>query len=204
LDKEKTTRTEMTSEKIVIMLGSASDFSFAHHVEDFLREARFPVKFEYRVNSAHRNPEKLLNDIRSYEQSSDKIVFITVAGLSDALSGVAAANSKFPVIACPPDIEKHGLAKMFSAVMTPKGVAVCLASSPENAAFAAVKILALANASLQKHVSEYIDEIKNAVVEADAEITGKEVGEREREHIERIEHLEHSEHVEHGEDTEDA
>jgi len=194
----------MATEKIIIMLGSTSDFSFAHHIEDFLREARFPVKVEYRVNSAHRNPARLLNDIKSYEQSGDKIVFITVAGLSDALSGVVAANSKHPVIACPPDIEKHGLPKMFSTVMTPKGVPVCLVSSPENAALAAVKILALLNASLQKRVSEYIDEMRNVVVKADAEMKGKEVGEREREHIERIEHLEHGEHVEHGEDAEDT
>ena len=194
----------MVTEKIIIMLGSTSDFSFAHNIEDFLREARFPVKFEYRVSSAHRNPERLLNDIKSYEQSGDKIIFITVAGLSDALSGVVAANSKNPVIACPPDIEKHGLEKIFSTLMTPTGVPVCLASSPENVALAAVKIFALSNASLQKRVGEYIDEMRNAVVKADVEIKGKEVGEREREHIERIEHLEHGEHVEHGEDTEDA
>ena len=190
----------MTNEKIVIMLGSSSDFSFAHHIEDFLREARFQVKLEYLVNSAHRNPEKLLNDIRGYEQSGDSIVFITVAGLSDALSGVVAANSKHPVIACPPDLEKYGYAKMLSTVMTPAGVPVCLASSPENAAFAAVKILALADVSLKKRVGEYITEMRNAVVKADAEIRRKEVGEREREHIERIEHLAHGEHVEHAED----
>ena len=194
----------MTNEKIVIMLGSSSDFSFAHHIEDFLREARFQVKLEYLVNSAHRNPEKLLNDIRGYEQSGDSIVFITVAGLSDALSGVVAADSKSPVIACPPDMEKYGYVKMFSTVMTPAGVPVCLASSPENAAFAAVKILALSNVSLMKRVGEYITEMRNAVVKADAEIKSKEVGEREREHIERVEHLTHGEHVEHAEDTEDA
>jgi 5-(carboxyamino)imidazole ribonucleotide mutase len=177
----------MTNEKIVIMLGSASDRLFAHHIEDFLREARFRVKFEYRVNSAHRNPTKLLNDVKSYEQSADRIVFITVAGLSDALSGVVAACSKSPVIACPPDAEKHGFSKIFSTVVTPKGVPVCLASSPENAAFAAVKILALSNVSLKKRIGEYIDEMRNAVVKADTAIKGKEVSEREREHVEELE-----------------
>jgi len=194
----------MTTEKIVILLGSTSDLTFAHRVEDFLREARFPIKCEYRVSSAHRNPEKLLNDLKDYERSGDKVVFITVAGLSDALSGVVAGNSKYPVIACPPDIEKHGLQKVFSTVMTPKGVAVCLVSSAENAAFAAVKILALSNPSLQKKVEKYIADMRGAVEKADAEAVGKKVYTREREHIERIEHLEHGEHVEHGEDSEDA
>lgn len=191
----------MTDEKIVIMLGSSSDFSFAHHIEDFLRDAKFKVQLEYLVNSAHRNPQKLLKDIESYEQSDTNVVFITVAGLSDALSGVVAANSKNPVIACPPDTERLGFAKMFSTVMTPSGVPVCLVSSPENAALAAVKILALTNASLKKRVTEYIDEMKEVAVKAEIEIKGKEVGEREREHIERIEHLAHGEHVEHAEDT---
>jgi 5-(carboxyamino)imidazole ribonucleotide mutase len=177
----------MATEKIVILIGSASDSPFAHHIEDFLREARFRVKLEYRVSSAHRNPEKLLNDLKGYEQSGNRIVFITVAGLSDALSGIVAAYSKHPVIACPPDIEKHGLQKIFSTVMTPKGVPVCMASSPENAAFAAVKILAVSNVSLKKRVGEYIDEMRNAVIKADAAIKGKEIGEREREHVEDLE-----------------
>lgn len=191
----------MVTEKIVVLVGSASDISFAHRVEDFLREARFPVRCEYRVGSAHRNVEKLLNDLKSYEQSEAKIVYITVAGLSDALSGVVAGYSKYPVIACPPDVEKHGLSKVFSTMMTPQGVAVSLVSTPENAALAAVKILALSNPSLKNRISEYIDKMRGAVAKADTEVRGKEEYEREREHIERIEHLEHGEHVEHAEDT---
>ena len=177
----------MATEKIVILLGSTSDLSFAHRVEDFLREARFQVKCEYRVSSVHRNPEKLLNDLKDYERSGDKVVFITVAGLSDALSGVVAGNSKYPVIACPPDIEKHGFSKVFSSMMTPKSVAVSLVPLPENAALAAVKILALSNSALKNRVSKYIDEMRNAVAKADSEVKGKETHEREREHIEHIE-----------------
>ena len=194
----------MNTEKIVILVGSTSDLPFAHRIEDFLHETRFPIKCEYRISSAHRNPQKLLNDLKDYEQSEDKIVFVTVAGLSDALSGVVAGNSKNPMIACPPDIERHGFSKIYSSMMTPRGVAVSLISLPENAALAAVKILALSSASLKKRLGEYVEEMRNAVVKADTETKAKEVGEREREHIERVEHLEHGEHVEHGEDTEDA
>jgi len=191
----------MVTEKIVILVGSASDISFAHRVEDFLREARFPVRCEYRVGSAHRNVKKLLNDLKSYEQSEAKIVYITVAGLSDALSGVVAGYSKYPVIACPPDVEKHGLSKVFSTMMTPQGVAVSLVPTPENAAFAAAKILALSNPSLKNRINEYIDKMRNAVAKADTEVRGKEEHEREREHIECIEHLEYGEHAEHEEDS---
>lgn len=158
----------MTGEKVVVMLGSASDLPFAHRVEDFLRESHFQVKCEYKISSAHRNTEKLLSDLGTYEQSGDKIVYITMAGLSDALSGVVAGNSKHPVLACPPDLEKHGFPKAFSSMMMPKGIAVGLTSSPENAALAAVKIFAMSNSSLEKRVAEYMGELKNAVAKADA------------------------------------
>lgn len=160
----------MADERIVVMLGSASDLSFAHRIGNFLTESQFHVKCEYRISSAHRNIEKLLSDLRTYEQSRDKIVYITLAGLSDALSGVVAGNSKRPVLACPPDLDKHGFSKAFSSMMMPKGIAVSLVSSPENAALTAVKILALSNSSLEKHVAKYMGELKSAVAEADADL----------------------------------
>jgi len=163
----------MPKQKIVVLVGSASDLPFAHRIEDFLRESRFPVECEYRVSSAHRNPEKLLNDLKGYEQSKDNIVYITVAGLSDALSSVVAGSTTNPVIACPPDIEKHGLLKVFSTVMTPKGVAVALVPEPENAALAAVKILALSDSSLKKRVQKYRERVMGAVVKADAGLRRK-------------------------------
>jgi len=177
----------MPRQKIVILVGSTSDIPFAHRIENFLKEARFPVRCEYRVGSAHRNPEKLLADLKGYEQSKDKIVYITVAGLSDALSSVVAGYTTNPVIACPPDIEKHGLPKIFSTVMTPKGIAVSLVPEPENAALAAVKILALSNPSLKKAVQKHREKVKDAVAKADIELKKKEVHELEREHVEHAE-----------------
>jgi len=174
----------MAKQKIVILLGSASDIPFAHSVEDFLKEAKFPIKCEYRVGSAHRNPEKLLADLKSYEKSSENIVYITVAGLSDALSGVVAGFTKYPVIACPPDIDKHGLSKIFSSIMTPRGIAVSYVPKPENAALAAAKILALSNSSLARKIEQYLREAKRAVEKMDAEIKAKEAFEMKRKHVE--------------------
>ncbi|MCD6325915.1 AIR carboxylase family protein, partial [Candidatus Bathyarchaeota archaeon] len=106
--------------------------------------------------------------------SNDHIVIITVAGLSDALSGTVAGTSTYPVIACPPDVEKRGLAKIFSSVVTPTGVPVLLAARPENAALAAVKILALSDPSLRPQIRRYINKKREEVIEADREISGKE------------------------------
>lgn len=191
----------MVEEKIVVLIGSTSDLPFAHRIKDFLGDSHFPVECVFRITSAHRNTVKLLDDLKVYEQSEDRIVYITMAGLSDALSGVVAGNVQCPVIACPPDVEKQGLPKIFSSVMMPQGVSVTLVSSPENAALAAVKILALSNPSLKRHVAQYMDNLKSAVAKADSDLLRKEGHEEEREHIERIEHAVHGEHVEHPEDT---
>lgn len=186
-------------QKIVVLIGSINDIPFAHRIEDFLRNEHFPVKCEYRVSSAHRNPEKLLADLKGYEQSKDNIVYITVAGLSDALSGVVAGYTTKPVIACPPDLKAYEWGKAFSSVATPRGVDVTLVPEPENAALAAVKILAFSNLTLKKAVKNYKDKMREAVAKADAELRRKKAYELEREHIERTKHLEHGEHVEHSE-----
>jgi len=186
----------MPNQKIIILLGSSSDMPFAHRIEDFLKENRIPIKCEYRVSSAHRNPEKLLQDLKSYEQSRDDIVFITVAGLSDALSGIVAGYTTKPVVACPPDFKTYEWGKVFSSAMTPKGVPVAFVAEPENAALAAARILAFSNSALKTAIEKHRDTAKEMVVKADVEVKGKEAHELEREHLERIEHELHAEHVE--------
>ena len=173
LQQKSMHRIEMSNQKIVVLLGSANDMHFAKRIETFLKEASFPIKCEYRINSAHRNPEKLLTDLKHYEQSKGNIVYITVAGLSDSLSSVVAGYTTNPVIACPPDIEKYGLPKIFSTIMTPKGIAVALVPEPENAALAAVKILALSNLTLKKVVQKHREKLKESVSKADNELKKK-------------------------------
>ena len=160
--------------RIIVLMGSKSDLPFAERIRDFIEKEGFKVECEYAVSSAHRTPDLLIEKMRKFEESDDQIVIITVAGLSDALSGTAAGSSTYPVIACPPDIEKHGLAKIFSSVMTPTGVPVLLTTRPENAALAAVKILALSDPSLRPQIRRYISKKREEVIEADREISGKE------------------------------
>jgi len=155
-------------------MGSKSDFPFAKRIGDFVKNEGFKVECEYAISSAHRTPDLLIEKLQDFEKSSDYIAIITVAGLSDALSGTAAGSSTYPVIACPPDIEKRGLAKIFSSVMTPTGVPVLLATKPENAALAAVKILALSDPSLRLQIRRYINKKREEVIEADRGISREE------------------------------
>jgi len=163
----------MPKEKIVVLMGSDKDFAFASRIASFLQEQGFPVKCEYEIASAHKTPKRLLDILQSLEKSGDNIVFITVAGLSDALSGVVAGVTKYPVIACPPDSEKYGWAKVFSSAMMPKGVAVAYVSEPENAALLALKILSLSNPKLQERIVQFRRKMEENVYEAAEKLKGK-------------------------------
>ncbi|MGB9134088.1 MAG: AIR carboxylase family protein [Candidatus Bathyarchaeia archaeon] len=153
----------MAQGKIVVFMGSKHDYEFASRVGRFLQDEGFGVECEYVVASAHKTPRKLLDEMENYEKAGGQMVFITVAGLSDALSGTVAGASRYPVIACPPDSEKFGYAKFFSSAMTPQGVAVAYVPRPENAALSAVKVLALSDKELQRRVKAYMRRLKEGV-----------------------------------------
>jgi 5-(carboxyamino)imidazole ribonucleotide mutase len=150
----------MQKGRIIVFMGSKRDCEFASRIEKFLLEEDFSVKCEYVVASAHKTPKKLLEELEKREKAGGRIVFVTVAGLSDALSGIVAGSTRYPVIACPPDSEKFGYAKFFSSAMTPQGVAVAYVPRPENAALSALKILALHDEGLRKKVEEYMRRLK--------------------------------------------
>jgi len=163
----------MPKEKIVILMGSDKDFEFASRIGKFVEEQGFHVECEYEVASAHKTVKRLLDILQTFEKSEDNIVFVTVAGLSDALSGIVAGYTKYPVIACPPDSEKYGWAKVFSSVVTPKGVTVAYVSEPKNAALMALKILALSNPKLQEKIVQYKQKVEENVYEAAEKLKGK-------------------------------
>lgn len=152
---------------ILILMGSKSDLVFSRKIAKTLDE--FGVKYELKVASAHKTPEIVLEIIKEYEKKHDDLVFITVAGRSNGLSGTVAANTVKPVIACPP-IEDNAtyLVDIHSSLRMPGGAPAMTVLSPENAALSAVKILSLSDRKLAKKVEENIkankDMIKNTVL----------------------------------------
>ncbi|MFQ5710396.1 MAG: AIR carboxylase family protein [Candidatus Geothermarchaeales archaeon] len=166
----------MQGEKVVILMGSRKDLEFASPMGRLLEE--FGVDYEYRVASAHKTPRRVLKIIEEYEGSEDKIVYITVAGLSDALSGVVAGYAgRHPVIACPPDPERHDGAKVLSTLDTPVGVPVSLVLRPENAVLHALRIMSLGNPELSQKVLRYQRRMAEKVEGDDREIKNKRVSE---------------------------
>jgi len=160
----------MSKEKIVVLMGSPRDLPFASKIKSFLKKEDIKVTCVYNVASAHRTPEKLLNDLKENEKSGDSIVYITVAGLSDALSGVVAGYTRYPVIACPPDSDTHGAAKLFSSTAMPKGIPVAYVEKPENAALVAARVFALSNADIQKSLEKFKQKMAKAVYDGAEEV----------------------------------
>jgi phosphoribosylaminoimidazole carboxylase PurE protein len=137
------------SSRVVIIMGSGSDEGFADPIVKTLES--LGVEVERRVASAHKTPKKLLQIIEEYRDKSP-LVYITVAGLSNSLSGFVDANSVHPVIACPPTGEKFEVADIFSSLRMPKGVSPLVVLQPENAALGAAKILAITDSALYKRL----------------------------------------------------
>jgi len=155
-------------------MGSKSDLEFCDKIRSAL--ASFSIASDVRVASAHRTPEYLLKVLREYYASNDEIVAITVAGLSDALSGVVAAQRMFPVVSCPPDLDKYELTKVFSSAYTPSDVPVAFVNDPTKAAHFVAQIFALTNKELKTKISTATNEKRSQLEKIDAEVSAQRRG----------------------------
>ena len=155
--------------RVVILSGSPRDSEWVDQIEAVL--GRLDVPVIRRVGSAHRVPEHVLGLLRQYDNEPAPTVFITVAGMSDALSGLTDANVTSPVIACPPRADAFAGLDVLSSLRTPPGVAPMVALEPANAALAAAKILALGDHELRHRIASYQAELASRVLDADQQLS---------------------------------
>jgi 5-(carboxyamino)imidazole ribonucleotide mutase len=149
--------------KAVIIMGSERDLEFCREIAKTLKA--LSVEYEFRVASAHKTPSKVLEILKEFE--GEKVVYVTVAGRSNALSAFVDANTSKPVIACPPYSEKFGGADLFSSLRVPSGVGTVVTIEPEGAAIAVAKIFAVEDPKLEKAVRDYQSEKKKEIDRAD-------------------------------------
>jgi 5-(carboxyamino)imidazole ribonucleotide mutase len=148
--------------KAVIVMGSERDLDFSRGIAKYLK--LLGVNYEFRVASAHKTPEKVLELIKEFE--AEKVVYITVAGRSNALSGFIDGNSSKPVIACPPYSETFSGADIFSSLRVPSGIGSVVTIEAEGAAIATAKILALEDAAVAENIKNYQDSKKKELEKA--------------------------------------
>jgi len=145
--------------KAIIIMGSERDLDFCREITKCLNV--LGVNYEFRVASAHKTPEKVLEILKEFE--GEKIVYVTVAGRSNALSAFVDANTPKPVIACPLYSEKFSGADIYSSLRVPSGIGSVVTVEPEGAAIAVAKIFAVEDKELEKHVKEYQSTKKRAI-----------------------------------------
>jgi 5-(carboxyamino)imidazole ribonucleotide mutase len=144
---------------VPIIMGSESDKDHAQKIIEVLD--KFGVQHVEHIASAHKVPEKVLEIVQKYNASDEAVCYITIAGRSNGLSGVVAANAVHPVIACPSFKSKEDcLLNMHSTLQMPSETPVLMILDPGNAALAAVRILGLADKNLKDKASEAIKKMK--------------------------------------------
>jgi 5-(carboxyamino)imidazole ribonucleotide mutase len=150
---------------VIIILGSPSDTPFGKQIVKTLEGFSFPS--ETRITSAHKTPRYLLDLLEKYEADPQPKVYITVAGRSNALSGMVDAQVTAPVIACPPSSERFAGGDVLSSLRVPSGVAPAVILEPESAALLAAKMLGLTDAGLCDKIRKVQEEQRRRLVEAD-------------------------------------
>ena len=153
---------------VVILMGSSSDLPHVEKITSILDELGIP--YQTRVSSAHKTPTRLLQILADYEADKRAKVYITVAGRSNALSGMVDAQVQSPVIACPPPSSSFAGADIYSSLRMPSGVCPMVVLEPGNCALAAAKILALSDPKLQKKISDLQAGYAARVNQADADL----------------------------------
>ena len=124
--------------KAVLIMGSTSDEHHAKKITDKLDD--YGINWEQHAASAHKQPLKVL-DILNANKGKKGVVYITIAGRSNALSGFVAANSEFPTIGCPPFSDKSDmLVNIHSTLQMPSKTPVLTVIDPGNCALAVKRI----------------------------------------------------------------
>ena len=124
--------------KAILIMGSTADEPHAKKITDKLDD--FGISWEQHAASAHKQPLKVLEILEKNKTKKD-IVYITIAGRSNALSGFVAANSEFPTLGCPPFSDKADmLVNIHSTLQMPSNTPVLTVIDPGNCALAVKRI----------------------------------------------------------------
>jgi phosphoribosylaminoimidazole carboxylase PurE protein len=128
-----------------VLVGSESDRERVQPALDALEQAG--VAYDFRVLSAHRNPDDVAEFCRSARDRGLRVL-ICGAGLSAALPGVAAAHSDLPVIGIPLRSSLSvldGVDALLAISQMPPGVPVAAVGvdNAKNAAALALRILSV-------------------------------------------------------------
>lgn len=156
---------------VPIIMGSKSDLDQGQAVASALDG--FGIASEIRVASAHKAAAYVLDLLAAYEADPRPKVYITIAGRSNALSGLVDGNVAAPVIACPPYSDRFGGADVFSSLRMPSGIAPAVVLEPGGAALLAAKVLGIGDATVKAAVVAAQAQSTQTIIDDDQDIKGQ-------------------------------
>ncbi len=147
-------------------MGSQSDWSTMMEASKILK--KFNVLHEYKIISAHRSPELMMEYAKSAKKNGIKII-IAGAGGAAHLPGMIASITTLPVLGVPVQSKAlSGLDSLYSIVQMPAGVPVgTLAigtAGATNAGLLAIRILSINSIDLSNKLEDYREEIRNTAL----------------------------------------
>ena len=145
------------SKKVSIVMGSQSDFKTMMFCQKILKKLN--IKFETKIISAHRTPDRMYQYARNAEKSNISVI-IAGAGGSAHLPGMISALTSLPVLGVPIESKKlKGLDSLLSIAQMPKGIPVGTLAIGEdgaiNAALLAASIIGISDASVKKKLNQW-------------------------------------------------
>ena len=130
----------------VILAGSDSN---RPHIEKVVKALkRYAIPHRVHICSAHKQPGRLMEIIKAYNTLSGSVVFVAIAGDTDALSGTVSWHAMGPVISCPPDAPNE------SCLTNPIGSSNAVIEHPENAARFIAQIYAGVNPKFRERLEK--------------------------------------------------
>jgi|TARA_B110000438_G_C15736486_1_gene616570 5-(carboxyamino)imidazole ribonucleotide mutase len=145
------------SNKVSIVMGSPSDFKTMKLCQKVLKLLN--IKFETRIISAHRTPDRMYKYAKNAEKNNIAVI-IAGAGGSAHLPGMISALTSLPVLGVPIESKKlKGLDSLLSIAQMPKGVPVGTLAIGEDGAFnsalLAASIIAINNNKIKKNLKKW-------------------------------------------------
>lgn len=156
---------------VPIIMGSKSDLDHGQAIATAL--AGFGIESEIRVASAHKAAAYVLDLLAAFEADPRPKVYVTIAGRSNALSGLVDGSVAAPVIACPPYSDRFGGADVFSSLRMPSGIAPAIVLEPGGAALLAAKVLALSDPDVRAAVVAAQAQSTQTIIDDDHSLRGQ-------------------------------
>jgi len=154
-----------------IIMGSKSDLPIMKEAATILKE--LGVSYEINVVSAHRTPELMFDYAKNAHTRGIKVI-IAGAGGAAHLPGMTASLTPLPVIGVPVKSSNSidGWDSILSILQMPNGIPVATVAlnAAKNAGILAAKMIATSDEALLQRLSDYMESLKNAVLESAKEV----------------------------------